>query len=74
VYEASGLGAAMVAAVGAGVHPDFDSAVKDMTHLADTFEPNPKTREIYDQLYSQIYTRMYPRLQPFYRFMQKLDR
>ena len=39
VYEASGLGAAIDAAVGLGLHPDFDTAVSEMTHLGETFEP-----------------------------------
>jgi ribulose kinase len=33
-YETSGLGAAMDAAVGLKLHPDFTAAVKEMTHLA----------------------------------------
>ncbi len=72
VYEASGLGAAMVAAVGAGVHPDFDTAIREMTHLGDTFTPNARMRTIYDQLYTEIYSKMYPRLQPFYKIMRKI--
>ena len=40
VYEASGLGAAMDAAVGISIHRDFKSAVSEMTHLGDCFEPN----------------------------------
>ncbi len=74
VYEASGLGAAMVAAVGAGVHPDFDTAVREMTHLGDTFTPHAATHALYDQLYHEVYIKMYPRLQPFYKFMQKIEK
>ncbi|HQE99623.1 MAG TPA: FGGY-family carbohydrate kinase, partial [Anaerolineae bacterium] len=43
-YETSGLGAAIDAAVGLGLHPDFEAAVAAMTHKGDTFEPNPATR------------------------------
>ena len=39
VYEASGLGAAMDAAVGIGLHADFDVAVKAMTRTSAVFEP-----------------------------------
>ena len=74
VYEASGLGAAMDAAVGAGVHPDFASAVKDMTHLGDTFAPNGKAHEVYDQLYNEVYLKMYEKLQPFYKIMRKIGK
>lgn len=72
VYEASGLGAAMDAAVGAGIHPDFSAAVKAMTHLGDTFNPNPVTHEIYDQLYSEVYLKMYKQLQPLYKTIRKI--
>jgi sugar (pentulose or hexulose) kinase len=74
VYEASGLGAAMDAAVGAGIHPDFASAVKDMTHLGDTFAPNGKAHEIYDQLYNEVYLKMYEKLQPLYKIMRKIGK
>lgn len=73
IYEASGLGAAIDAAVGVGLHPDFDTAIKAMTHTGDTFEPNFRTHEIYDQLYYQIYLKMYRHLQPFYKTIQKIS-
>jgi sugar (pentulose or hexulose) kinase len=66
-YEASGLGAAIDAAVGLGLHPDFDAAVREMTRIGDVFEPNPRTREIYDELYHRVYKRMYPRLRSLYQ-------
>ena len=31
-YETSALGAAIAAAVGSGIHPDFATAVESMTH------------------------------------------
>lgn len=70
VYEASGLGAAIDGAVGAGIHPDFSTAIREMTHLRDTFEPNPKTHERYDELYRGVYLALYKRLQPLYRVMK----
>jgi sugar (pentulose or hexulose) kinase len=66
VYEASGLGAAMDAAVGLGLHPDFKTAVAEMAHLGDTFEPDPETHQVYDDLYRRVYRRMYDRLRPLY--------
>lgn len=67
VYETSGLGAAMDAAVGVKVHPDFKTAVADMTHSGDRFEPDAKTHELYDELYHQVYLKMYERLRPLYQ-------
>ena len=66
VYEASGLGAAIDAAVGLGVHADFATAVGEMTRLGDMFEPNPESHAIYDALYTRVYRKLYKRLQPLY--------
>jgi sugar (pentulose or hexulose) kinase len=67
VYEASGLGAAIDAAVGLGLHRDFPSAVREMTRVADVFQPNPQAHAVYDALFRRVYKRMYPLLQPLYR-------
>ena len=66
-YETSGLGAAIDAAVGLGLHPDFETAVAAMTRVGDVFHPQPDTQAHYQRLYSEVYIRMYPRLQPLYR-------
>jgi sugar (pentulose or hexulose) kinase len=66
IYETSGLGAAIDLAVGLGLHPNFDTAVREMTRLGAVFEPNPETREIYDGLYQRVYQRMYKKLKPLY--------
>ena len=71
-FEASGLGAAIDAAVGLGLHPDFDSAVREMTRVGDVFEPNPRTREIYDKLYHRVYKRMYSRLRSLYQEIREI--
>ena len=66
VYEASGLGAAIDAAVGSGLYPDFESAIKGMTHIGESFTPDPARHAIYEELYQRIYLHMYTRLQPLY--------
>lgn len=71
VYEASGLGAAMDAAVGVGLHPDFETAIREMTRRGATFEPDAKTHARYDELYQGVYKQMYKRLQPLYQVMKK---
>jgi sugar (pentulose or hexulose) kinase len=70
VYEASGLGAAIDAAVGAGLHPDFTTAVREMTRVSRTFEPDPKVHQVYDEIYSKVYLKMYDRLRPLYQEMK----
>jgi sugar (pentulose or hexulose) kinase len=71
-YETSGLGAAIDAAVGLGLHPDFDTAVANMTRVGDVFHPNEETRALYQRLYSEVYLKMYPQLQPLYRKIREI--
>ncbi len=70
VYEASGLGAAIDAAVGAGLHPDFPAAIAAMTRTGPFFEPDAHTHRRYDELYYGVYKRMYRQLQPLYKNMR----
>ena len=73
LYEASGLGAAMGAAVGVKIHPDFKTAAVEMTHMGERFEPHSKTCQIYDELYHQVYLKMYNRLRPLYRSLRRIS-
>jgi sugar (pentulose or hexulose) kinase len=66
VYEASGLGAAIDAAVGVGLFPDFKTAILSMTHPGRIFEPDPATHRIYDELFQKVYIKMYKQLRPLY--------
>ncbi len=72
LYETSALGAAMDAAVGLGLHPDFSSAVRHMAHLGEEFEPDPQTHQMYDALFNQVYRKMYKRLRPLYRKIRQI--
>jgi len=72
LYEASGLGAAMDAAVGLGLHPDFATAVAEMAHPGQVFEPNPQAHAIYDELYHRVYRQMYKKLKPLYQAIRDI--
>ncbi len=72
VVEASGLGAAMDLAVGLKLHPDFETAVREMTRVSQTFEPNPENHKLYDELYKRVYLKMYKRLQPLYEELAEI--
>jgi sugar (pentulose or hexulose) kinase len=67
MYETSGLGAAIIASVGLGLHPDFATAVRAMARTGQVFQPEPEHARTYEQLYRRVYCRMYERLQPLYR-------
>lgn len=72
LYETSGLGAAINAAVGLKLHPDFAGAVAEMTRVGRVFEPDPAHRQTYDALYKRVYCSMYERLAPLYREIQQI--
>ncbi len=72
VYETSGLGAAIDAAVGLGLYPDFETAVAAMTRVSRTFLPRPEVQELYDGLYQRVYRQMYKRLRPLYEEIRRI--
>jgi len=72
VYEASGLGAAIDAAVGLGWHRDFASAIASMTRPGRSFEPNAAAHETYERLYSDVYLKMYRQLRPLYERIREI--
>jgi len=65
-HETSGLGAAIDAAVGIGLHRDVDVAAREMTRVAETRDPDAERHALYEQLYQRVYRRMYERLKPLY--------
>jgi len=71
-FETSGLGAAINAAVGTGLYPDYPTAVARMTHPGTVFQPIPENVQLYDQLYHQIYAKLYGRLEPLYKAIRKI--
>jgi len=71
-HETSGLGAAIDAAVGLGLHPSFEAAVPAMTRIAETRDPDPAAHEMYEQLYRGVYLELYGRLQPLYTRIRKI--
>lgn len=72
VYEASGLGAAINCAVGLGLHPDYETAVRRMTRVGRVFEPMPQNARLYDRLFRHVYTPLYERLAPLYRDIRRI--
>jgi xylulokinase len=65
ITEAACLGAAILAAVGAGLHSDIVSCVSHAIHCDRTIEPQPKESCRYDRRYA-LYRKLYPALRPFH--------
>jgi xylulokinase len=63
--EAGAVGAALTAAVGLGLYPDFE-ALKGIVRVEREFEPQPSNAETYDHLYG-AYKRIYSSLRSLYR-------
>lgn len=70
-HETSGLGAAMNAAVGLGLHADMDAAVREMTRVARHFEPQAAAVARYEQLYAEVYRPLYGRLRPLFKRLRR---
>jgi sugar (pentulose or hexulose) kinase len=58
------LGAAICAAVGAGVYPDFATAVAGMVRVAKVFQPTPEHVATYDRMNTAVYRGLRDRLEP----------
>ena len=54
--ELAARGAALVAAVGGGVHPSMDAAVAAMVPDAPVVQPDPAAQAVYDSLYRDVFT------------------
>src|SRR4030042_784071 len=67
--EAGAGGAALVAAGGLAIYPEFES-LKEVVKVDRVFEPQPENSEIYDTLFNS-YQRVYTDLRDFYRKLNK---
>ncbi len=71
--SAPSLGAAILAAVGAGLHPDVPTAVRTMTRITSTLEPDPARHARYRKYYA-LYRDVYRCLAPAYRELDQIIR
>ena len=70
--ETSGLGAAIVTAVGTGIYKDFQEAIGAMVQYQTTFTPNPERTRLYSKLYKRVYKKIFKRLSPIYRDIREI--
>lgn len=63
--EASSLGAALLAGIGAGVYADAQEAAAATALATTTVEPPPPAeRAAYERMYANVYQRLYPQVAP----------
>jgi len=65
VDEGPAYGAAVLAAVGAGMVDTVEDACQKFIRVADTTGPDPSRNELYEHLYA-LYRSLYPSLRSFY--------
>jgi xylulokinase len=58
MYEATPLGAALLAGIGAGVYSDDADAIQSVYKAGGVYEPDMKKHERYSDLYENIYMKM----------------
>ena len=73
VSDGAGLGAAICAAVGSGVHPDWDTAVTEMVTAGDVFAPDPDRVGAYREIW-QDYARLIDYTDPLFASMHHAER
>jgi sugar (pentulose or hexulose) kinase len=66
VADAAGLGAALCAAVGHGLYPDWDQATAAMVRPGDHFTPDPSAVRAYRQV-NQVYSTLTSYTDPLFR-------
>ena len=71
-FETSSLGAAIASSVGIGLYPDFSTAVDNMTHEGDKFDPIDANKDIYNDLYHKVFKKMYGQLKPSYKAIHSI--
>ncbi len=72
VEEATALGAAMLAAIGAGIYRDVHEAIAAMVHVKDRWEPIPENAQTYNEVfktfrktYQALKTEVFPAISAF---------
>jgi xylulokinase len=68
VNDAAGLGAAICAAVGHGIYPDWDQATAAMVSIGDEFAPDARAARAYQQI-NRVYAALTTFTDPLFRSM-----
>jgi xylulokinase len=73
VTEAGALGAAIIAGIGCGVFPTYETGVEAMVSLERVFEPDPKQQKAYQARFEH-YRRLWPLMDGYLRDLGSTQR
>ncbi len=71
-FETSGLGAAILTALGTNCFNSIEEAIESMVSYQHSFEPNPENAKLYNHLYKRVYRKMYKSLEPLYKEIREI--
>ncbi|MHC1631457.1 MAG: xylulokinase [Methanotrichaceae archaeon] len=71
IAEGEILGAAIIAACGAGFYPDLKTAAEYMVEIGPHFHPREETRDMYESL-CHLHRRLYTSLEKYYRELDEI--
>ncbi|MCK6627015.1 MAG: xylulokinase [Anaerolineae bacterium] len=69
--EQAGVGAALLAGVGAGLYPDLPTACRQTVRYGPVTPPNPSRQVQYSEMYAR-FTQLYPRLRKDFHWLARL--
>jgi xylulokinase len=64
IDEATALGAAILAGIGAGVYRDAQDALRQITSSPMIVEPEPEAARWYDRYFNEVFVDLYEALRP----------
>ncbi len=73
IDEATALGAAMLAGLGAGVYADVGAAVQSVRYTTALVEPEPTAAAFYAKAYERVYRELYPSVRTIHRAIGTLE-
>lgn len=73
IDEATALGAAMLAGIGAGVYADVTDAVQAVHYTTTVIEPEPAAATFYERGFNQVYRTLYPAVRELHHAIVGLE-
>ena len=71
--ETTALGAAISAAVGCGMCPDFKTAVDTMINIKKSYQPIQANVDRYERLYREVYVKIFDSIQHHMRTVAEIN-